>query len=73
MAGAVTWVQANTVNLSALTDAALVRKVLDTIALSMDGKPAGAATVTKRAVFSNALRYAVEDTSQSATTATRRG
>ena len=42
-------------------DAALVRKVLDTIALTMEGKPAAAATVTrKRAVFSNCLRYAVE-------------
>ncbi|WP_432980437.1 tyrosine-type recombinase/integrase [Dactylosporangium sp. CA-233914] len=61
LAGAVDWVQANTVNLSALADAALVRKVLDTIALTMEGKPAAAATVTrKRAVFSNCLRYAVE-------------
>jgi integrase len=35
--------------------------VLDTLALRMDGKPAGAATVArKRAVFSNSLRYAVE-------------
>ncbi|GAA0717910.1 tyrosine-type recombinase/integrase [Dactylosporangium roseum] len=61
LTSAVTWLQANTVNLSVLTDAALVRKVLDTLALRMDGKPASAATVTrKRAVFSNALRYAVE-------------
>ncbi|MEV0570671.1 tyrosine-type recombinase/integrase [Dactylosporangium sp. NPDC050588] len=61
LASAVAWVQANTVNVSALKDAALVRKVLDTLALKMDGTPAGASTVTrKRAVFSNALRYAVE-------------
>jgi integrase len=61
LAGAVAWLQANTVNLSALADAALIRKVLDTLALRMDGKAASPATVTrKRAVFSNALRYAVE-------------
>ena len=39
--------QANTVNVSALKEAALVRKVLDTLALRMDGKPAGAATVSR--------------------------
>lgn len=61
LAAAVAWLESNTVNLSALTDAALIRKVLDTLALRMDGKPAGAATVArKRAVFSNSLRYAVE-------------
>jgi len=61
LAGAVEWVKTNTVNLSALTDAALVRKVLDTIALTMEGDPAAPSTVTrKRAVLSNCLRYAVE-------------
>jgi integrase len=61
LAGAVQWLAANTVDLSALRDAALVRKVLDALALRQDGKPAAAATLArKRAVFSNALRYAVE-------------
>src|SRR5690606_14456871 len=43
------------------TDAALVRKALDTLALRLDGKPAAPNTVArKRAVFYGALRYAVE-------------
>ena len=44
-----------------LTDAALIRKALDTLALRIDGKAAAANTVArKRAVFYGALRYAVE-------------
>jgi integrase len=58
---AIAWVEANTVQLAALTDAGRVRSALDTIATRMDGKQAAAATVArKRAVFSGALRYAVE-------------
>jgi integrase len=61
LAGAIRWLEANTVNLSALVDAALVRKALDMLALRMDGKAASANTVArKRAVFSGALKYAVE-------------
>ncbi|GAA3298270.1 hypothetical protein GCM10020218_085470 [Dactylosporangium vinaceum] len=44
-----------------MTDAALVRKVLDQLALKTDGKAAAPNTVArKRAVFYGALRYAVE-------------
>lgn len=61
LAAAVRWLESNTVDLSALSDAALVRKVLDTLALRMDGKAASPSTVArKRAVFSGALKYAVE-------------
>ncbi|GAA1762329.1 site-specific integrase [Luedemannella helvata] len=61
LAGAVAWLEANTVNLSALTDAGLVRKALDTIATLTTGGAAAASTVNrKRAVFSGCLKYAVE-------------
>lgn len=61
LAAAVRWLKANTVDLMALTDAALVRKALDTLALRMDGAPASPSTIArKRAVFSGALKYAVE-------------
>ena len=55
------WLTANTVKLSELSDAALVRKALDTLALRLDGKAAAATTVArKRAVLFGALKYAVE-------------
>ncbi|MFF0720435.1 tyrosine-type recombinase/integrase [Micromonospora sp. NPDC003816] len=58
---AVRWLKGNTVDLAALTDATLVRKALDTLALRIDGAPASPATIArKRAVFSGALKYAVE-------------
>jgi integrase len=61
LAGAVKWLEVNTVSLSAITDAALIRKALDTLALRMDGRAASGATVNrKRAVFSGVLKYAVE-------------
>jgi integrase len=62
LAPAVRWLAANTVKLTALgTDAALVRKALDALALRLDGKTAAPNTVArKRAVFYGALRYAVE-------------
>ncbi|HKD99346.1 MAG TPA: tyrosine-type recombinase/integrase [Micromonosporaceae bacterium] len=57
----VRWLEANTVRLNDLRDAALVRKALDLIATRLDGKAAAATTVArKRAVFYGALRYAVE-------------
>ncbi|WP_439709567.1 hypothetical protein [Micromonospora haikouensis] len=40
LAPAVHWLKANTVDLAALANAALVRKALDTLALRMDGAPA---------------------------------
>ncbi|BEL10032.1 integrase [Actinoplanes sichuanensis] len=62
LATAVRWLESNTVDLSALTDAALIRKCLDTIALrTKDGGPASPSTIArKRAIFSGALKYAVE-------------
>jgi len=55
------WLASNTIRLTELTDAALVRKALDLLALRLDGKPAAATTIArKRAVFYGALRYAVE-------------
>lgn len=49
LAGAVEWLAKNTVDLSALKDAALARKVSDAIAIRcMDGKPAAARTVARK-------------------------
>lgn len=57
----VKWLGANTVKLTELTDAAIVRKALDLLATRLDGRSAAATTVArKRAVFYGALRYAVE-------------
>ncbi len=62
LATTVRWLETNTVDLSALVDAALIRTALDAITLRMkDGGPASASTVArKRAIFSGALKYAVE-------------
>jgi site-specific recombinase XerC len=61
LAAAVAWAERNTVKLTALADAALIRKALDALAMLIDGGAASASTVArKRAVFSGALRYAVE-------------
>jgi hypothetical protein len=57
----VRWLEANTVSVAALADTALVRKALDLLALRQDGQAAAASTVRrKRAIFSGALKYAVE-------------
>jgi integrase len=61
IASTVRWLASNTVKLTELSDAALVRKALDALALRIDGKAAAATTVArKRGVFYGALRYAVE-------------
>jgi integrase len=61
LAPTVKWLAANTVKLTNLTDAGIVRKALDLLATRLDGKAAAATTVArKRAVFYGALRYAVE-------------
>lgn len=58
---ALKWVQANTLPTSRLNDPAKLREVLDQISLKLDGKQAAAKTVyRKRAVFNNALEYALE-------------
>jgi integrase len=49
------------VNLTALSESAILRKALDALTLRIDGKAAAASTVhRKRAIFSGALRYGVE-------------
>jgi site-specific recombinase XerD len=61
LAPTIDWLAANTVKLSALTDAAIARKALDLLAVRLNGSAAAANTVArKRAVFYGALRYAVE-------------
>jgi hypothetical protein len=54
-------VAANTQPVRDLADPAVLRPALDALALRMDGRPAAASTVSrKRAIFFNALEYAVE-------------
>src|SRR5205823_5714910 len=61
IAAAVAWMRRASRPVSALRDLTLVRRVLDALTLRTDGKPAAATTVArKRAVFYNALGYAVE-------------
>src|SRR5262249_18817300 len=61
LAAAIRGLETNTVKLAAIAEPALARKALDTLALRLDGGPAAGATVRrKRAIFSGALRYAVE-------------
>lgn len=61
IARALRWLESNTVPVSKLDDPELMRRALEQLALRMDGKPAGAKTFArKRAVFHNALEYAVE-------------
>lgn len=58
---ALRWAKENTLPTSRLNDPAKLREVLDQISLKLDGKQAAAKTVArKRAVFNNALEYALE-------------
>jgi hypothetical protein len=54
------WMQYHTVRVPRLADAAVIRKALDALALRLDGKAAATTVAHKRAVFSGALKYAVE-------------
>jgi len=55
------WVSANTRPVGDLVDPAVLRPALDALALRMDGGSAAASTVRrKRAIFYNAVEYAVE-------------
>jgi hypothetical protein len=55
------WVAQESLPVSALRQLDVVRRVLDSLTLRLDGKPAAATTIyRKRAVFYNALGYAVE-------------
>lgn len=55
------WLERVSLKVSALSDSRLVRQALDACALTIDGRAAAATTARrKRAVFYNALRYAIE-------------
>jgi integrase len=55
------WLSRNTKLVSALTDPAAMRAVLDTAATQLNGQPAAAWTArTNRAILANALEYAIE-------------
>jgi integrase len=59
--GALEWIAKASLPVSALEDPATVRTALNACARRLDGKPAAATTARrKRAVFANALGYAVE-------------
>lgn len=58
---ALTWIERNTMPVSALADPQVLRAVLDALATKLDGGSAASTVVNrKRAVLSNALEYAVE-------------
>jgi len=55
------WLEKATLPVTSLRDMATLRRVLDALSRRIDGRPAAATTVyRKRAVFYNALGYAVE-------------
>jgi integrase len=61
VAEALTWAAKASLPVSALRETPTIRRVLDALALKLDGKPAAATTTyRKRAVVYNALGYAVE-------------
>ena len=60
-AAALAWLEKNCIAVVDMDSPAIVRQVLNALALKQDGKPAAAATLQrKRAIFYNALGYAVE-------------
>jgi hypothetical protein len=64
-AAAINWIRANSLQVATLDEkdrrSELVRRALDALALTMDGKPAAATVVArKRSVFYGVLNYAVE-------------
>ncbi|MCE7080432.1 site-specific integrase [Streptomyces sp. ST2-7A] len=60
-AGALDWLAKHSMKVSELADATKTRQALTALSLRLDRKPAAENTFRrKRAVFSNALRYAVE-------------
>jgi integrase len=61
VAAALDWIVSASLPVSSLRDLGQVRRVLDALTLRLDGTPAAATTVyRKRAVFYNALGFAVE-------------
>jgi integrase len=60
-ASVLAWLERHSLPVSCLSDPAVVRAALDGLCQRLDGTPAAANTITrKRAVFHNALGYAVE-------------
>ena len=60
-ASALAWLERNSLPVSCLSDPQVIRAALDGLCVRLDGSPAAANTITrKRAVFHNALGYAVE-------------
>jgi integrase len=61
IAAVIEWLTRNSLPLAELSKAKMLRRALDAIAVTLDGSPAAATTIRrKRAVFHNALQYAVE-------------
>lgn len=61
VAAAIDWLTSNSLPLRELEKARQLRRALDALAVTLEGSPAAATTIRrKRAVFNNALRYAVE-------------
>jgi integrase len=55
------WLERATLRVSDLADPATIRRAIDALSVRLDGQPAAALTTRrKRAVFYNALQYAVE-------------
>jgi integrase len=55
------WIAGNTMGLTDLADAAVIRRALDALSVKLDGKAAAPATISrKRAALYSALRYGVE-------------
>lgn len=54
------WLEKASMRVASLRDLATVRRVLDALSKRMDGQPAATTMYRKRAVFYNALGYAVE-------------
>jgi hypothetical protein len=60
-ASALAWLERNSLPVSRLSDPQVIRAALGGLCLRLDGTPAAPNTITrKRAVFHNALSYAVE-------------
>ena len=62
IAGAMAWLEHNTVPVSALADQAVLDAALDRMAVKLDGKPAAANTIARRrSVLSSVLGFAVDE------------
>jgi hypothetical protein len=60
-ASVLAWLERNSLPVSCLSDPQVIRAALDGLCMRLDGSPAAANIITrKRAVFHNALSYAVE-------------